>query len=306
MLKPDQVWVYQTPFSSGLAALAYKYLFKSQLVFINADLWPESFEAAGININKNILQTLYAYSRWINRRANYVIATTQGMYQRYIKDGLAPKNLATIPLWVEGSWVSEVRAQVQETKKLTFIYAGNLGLAQDISNLLRAAAILNKTHLCPHISIQIYGTGAEENSLKRLHQQLALGDMVEFKGYVKSTHLVKVLTYAHCQLILLRADPLFKLVIPSKLAFSLGTGLPVICAVEGEAADITKSAGGFICQPGNPKALAEAILSVCSLSPQERQEIGKRQRLFFDKNLYPGTLLTQYIDLSQKLESMKH
>src|SRR5262249_5052928 len=76
----------------------------------------------------------------------------------------------------------------------------------------------------------------------------------------------------------LRADPLFKTVIPSKIFESMAMGVPLLMAVEGESAAIVRDAAAGLCIPsGDPRAMADGALALAD-RPDERRRMGDAGR----------------------------
>src|SRR5436309_8068184 len=71
--RPDVVWVYHGPFTTGLSALFFKAIYGTRLVFTCADLWPESFMAAGVVKSRLIMSLAGAYNRVLHRAADLVV-----------------------------------------------------------------------------------------------------------------------------------------------------------------------------------------------------------------------------------------
>jgi glycosyltransferase involved in cell wall biosynthesis len=64
--------------------------------------------------------------------------------------------------------------------------------------------------------------------------------------------------------------------IPGKLQSYLAAGMPIIAALNGEGADVVRSANaGFTCPAGNADGLAEIVLKMAELPFSERQIMGK-------------------------------
>ena len=101
--RPDVVWVYQTPFTTALAAMGARYLAGARLVYTAADLWPESMLAARVVRPGLLARALYAYSRWINRHAHLIVASTAGILERYARDGVPRDRLRHVPVWVDAA-----------------------------------------------------------------------------------------------------------------------------------------------------------------------------------------------------------
>jgi glycosyltransferase involved in cell wall biosynthesis len=66
-------------------------------------------------------------------------------------------------------------------------------------------------------------------------------------------------------LVPLKNLPLFHGALPSKLFTSMGTGIPVLAALDGEARELVRTAqAGISVEPENPRELADAILRLAT------------------------------------------
>jgi glycosyltransferase involved in cell wall biosynthesis len=90
----------------------------------------------------------------------------------------------------------------------------------------------------------------------------------------------------------LKRLPMFKSVLPSKLFELMGSGCPVICSVEGEAAELVSRAGTGICiEPENSSALIEAIN--CLRKQPELRKVMSENGMQFVKRYYLRSVLAE-------------
>jgi glycosyltransferase involved in cell wall biosynthesis len=83
----------------------------------------------------------------------------------------------------------------------------------------------------------------------------------------------------------LKKDPIFSLTIPSKIQSYMACGRPIIAAIDGEGARVIREAGaGITCPAENPRALADALLSLYRMPMPEREAMGMRGRDYFETN----------------------
>jgi glycosyltransferase involved in cell wall biosynthesis len=81
-----------------------------------------------------------------------------------------------------------------------------------------------------------------------------------------------------CALVCLRRGRVFRGAVPSKLYEAMGAGLPVLLAIEGEAAEIVREADcGVVVKSEEPTELAAAIRSLRG-SVEERRRLGDNGR----------------------------
>lgn len=289
--RPDVVWVYHGPFTTALAALWFR-LLGSRLVITSADLWPESLVGAGVAKPGLLIRGLFAYSRWINSFAHHIICSTKGIARRYLQDGIPAEQLSVIPVWIPGAPRSAATLDASNHPGFDVVYAGNLGPAQQLDTLVRAAALLRRDE--PAIRVHVYGSGASEGELRELASALN-ADNVIFHGRVPAEKAFAHSAAAAVQVVSLRRTPEFRATVPSKLSLCFAAGTPFVYGLEGEAASLaTESGGGTPFDPGDPESLAQAIRSIVRLPAAEQAAVRGRLRSYYEAHFSPTVLLERY------------
>ena len=95
-----------------------------------------------------------------------------------------------------------------------------------------------------------------------------------------------ILAGADALLVHLKDDPLFRITIPSKTQAYLAAGKPILMAVQGDAADLVKQSGsGVVCEPGNPRSIAQAVKELVGTSRERLANMGSAGKAFYDREL---------------------
>lgn len=289
--RPAVVWVYQTPFTTVGAALWFKYVLRSRLAFTCADLWPESFSAAGVFSSGRVIRWAFAYRRWTNRLADLVVCSTRGTLERFAAEGVPGDRLVYAPVWVHGIEPGRIEAPADE-RVPTLVYAGNLGPAQQLESVVRGARVLLDRG--KDVRVDIYGAGSCEPELRRLVRELGATN-VRFKGRVSPQDAFCALSRASGQIVCLRRSPLFELTIPSKLCSAFAAGAPILYALQGEAADlVAQSGGGFEFDPDDAPSFADAVEQMLALTPEDRTAMKSRLLNIYAQEFEPRNLLRKY------------
>jgi glycosyltransferase involved in cell wall biosynthesis len=127
------------------------------------------------------------------------------------------------------------------------------------------------------IAFLILGEGAERAGLEADARSRGLANLI-FRDFVPHDLMPSYLAALDLSIVHLRADPLFKTVIPSKIFEAMAMGVPIVMAVEGESAEIVRSAQAGVCVPsGDPAAMARAVTDLAD-RPQERRRMGQNGR----------------------------
>jgi colanic acid biosynthesis glycosyl transferase WcaI len=293
---PRVVWVYHAPFFPGLAAIWFKLVRRARLVYTCADLWPESLLATGVAEQGPAMRAMFAYSRFINRWADVLICSTRGTAERFLRDGIPADRLRHLPVWVEGSHhASATEVRCPQVPPFRIVYAGNMGPAQPLEAVVRAAAELRRENL--PVVFDFYGSGSNEEQLRALAARIG-ADNVRFHGRVCSKRAFEVSAEAFAQVVSLEPSPLFAMTVPSKLAFAFAAGAPVLYGLTGEADALAAESGGGIAYGANDaETFAAAVRTLLAAGFETRQEMSRRLRLYYEQHFERSKLLEQYVSI---------
>lgn len=242
------------------------------------DLWPESLLAVGRRRDV-AYYVLDRVARGLYRRADHLIVLAQGTADYLSRTRKVGSDRITyVPNGVDLEAFPPVERSERAT--VTFVYTGAHGPANDLDVVLGAAAQLQDY---PEIRFLFVGSGPSKGRLVQDAETLDL-KTVEFRGVVPKAEMPALLASVDVGVMVLRPSELFKYgVSPNKLFDYMASGLPVVNNVPGDVAHMVKSAGaGVQAAPGSPTALAEAILFLARMSPDERRAMGRSARAWVE------------------------
>jgi glycosyltransferase involved in cell wall biosynthesis len=167
------------------------------------------------------------------------------------------------------------------TGKFNVMYTGNVGAAQALDVVVTSAALLRDYK---DIQLVIIGEGIEKKRLRKICDENALSNVV-FLPTFPPHEIPHFCAWADVLILSLKEDPLFSITVPTKTFSYLACGKPVLCAANGETADIIRHSGaGITCEPENPVDIAGSILKLYNLAPAVREAMGYAAReLFLEK-----------------------
>jgi glycosyltransferase involved in cell wall biosynthesis len=203
--------------------------------------------------------------RLASRTANYVVCVSHDSARIAAAEGIAERRIRT--LW-NGIDVSRFRAATPGGDG-PVLAVGRLSAEKDFPTLLRAAAIAVRT--APSFRLEIAGDGACLTDLRRLVEELDLGDAVRLLGQVRDIPA------------LLARGSIFTLAsltegVSLTILEAMATGLPVVTTrVGGNPEVVAEGETGLLVPPGDPAALAAALLELWQ-NPNRREAMGRAGR----------------------------
>jgi glycosyltransferase involved in cell wall biosynthesis len=292
----DAIFAYQpSPATTGLPAVILRFLKRAPLAFWVLDLWPATLQAMGVLRSPAALRAVGRFMAAIYNRCDLILAQSRsfiGEIARYCRE---PKPIHYFPSWAEA--VFDMRS-VQPAPEvpaspgaLTIMFAGNIGEAQDFPAVLDAAELLRDQ---PHVRWVFVGDGSMARWVAQEIVRRQLDGRVLLTGRYPVERMPSFYRHADALLMSLRDEPIFAMTIPGKLQTYLAAGLPVLAMLNGEGADVvTRSRCGLACRAGDARGLADAVLRLASLTPEQRAEMGRAALAASTSEFDRSALLTQ-------------
>ncbi|UBV42728.1 glycosyltransferase family 4 protein [Deinococcus taeanensis] len=300
--RPDVILVFEpSPVTVGFPAAVLRRVFQVPVAFWVQDLWPESLVATGSLRNRRALALVSRIVRWIYRHCDLLLVQSRAFSRSLVKHGVSLSKIEYLPNSAEAFYRpvaipadAPERQLVPQDGIVNLMFAGNLGVSQDLETLVDAAAQLR------HEPVRwlILGDGRQRPWLEEEIRRRELQSCIHLLGSYPAETMPRFFALADILLVSLKDDPAFRATIPSKLQSYLACGRPVLAALNGEGARVTLDAGaGLTVAAERPDELARAVLEFIRLSPTQREEMGERGRRYFLRNFERGYLLHQLIEL---------
>lgn len=300
--KFDAIIVHEpSPITQYYPAFFINKIWKTPVYFWVMDLWPESLSIAGGIENKFILNYYARVIKRFYKNCEKILITSKGFRKAINDKGDFNEKIIYFPNWAEDT-ISEGRNDfsipiLPEGFKVMF--AGNIGEAQDMDNIMNAALQLKDYK---EIKFIVVGDGRKMPFVKDFILENSLQETVHLMGRFPVEAMSSFFDKADMMLVTLKDNPIFNLTVPAKLQAYMGASKPVIAMLNGEGADnILEADCGFSVSAGNYKLLAEKILEASKLSTEELLRLGKNSRLFYEEHFKMSTCISNLeIILSNK------
>ena len=278
--KYDVVFTNQlSPVMMSCAALAYAKKHKVKCVMYTMDLWPASVAAGGVQDGSLIYRFFHWVSKRIYTKVDRLLITSQ-MFREYFHQQFAINDdiISYLPQYALAAFDSVVQEQ-KEKDTVDLLFAGNVGAAQSLDTVLKAAKLLeSETRLRWHI----VGDGSELENLKKMTAELNL-DNVIFHGRKPMEQMPQYYAMADAMLVTLTADPVISMTLPAKVQSYMAAGKPVIAASNGEIPKVIDASGcGFCANAEDATGLAEAVKAF--LAHTDKAQLGANARKYYENH----------------------
>jgi glycosyltransferase involved in cell wall biosynthesis len=159
------------------------------------------------------------------------------------------------------------------------MFLGGFVASNSVDSILDAAEVLAGRGRNDVVFLLI-GSGQEREGLIERARARGLKN-VDFRPSVPKRDVGRVMGEADAFIYGLRDLPLYRFGISlNKLTDYLAAGRPIIFFGKSTYDPVRDAKAGFSVPPGDPEALADAILDLVALTPEERMEMGDRGRRY--------------------------
>ena len=261
----DAVWGTSPPIFQGVTAWALARLKGAKFLFEVRDLWPDFAIAVGVLKNPLLIKMSLWLERFLYSHADRMMVNSPG-YVEHVK-GRGAKSVELIPNGADPGMFTPLdigvkfRSSNNLKNKFVILYAGAHGISNDLDVVLEAATLLFRRL---DILFILMGDGKEKPRLQERARYLGLKNVL-FLPPVPKSEMGTALAGADVCLAILKPIDEYKTTYPNKVFDYMAAGRPVLLAIDGVIREVVDAAGcGVFCQPGDPQALADAVLKLAA------------------------------------------
>lgn len=287
----DGIFVHETsPFFVGLAAVHLKRRQNIPLIFWTLDLWPESLSAAGKIKNTFLLSPFEKMVKYVYNSCDKILIGSQGFEQSICAKGSYKEKCVYFPNWAEDT--ESMSRTLMDTSiypfshfsknDFVFLFAGNLGVAQNLSFILNAASQVR--HL-KQIRFVFIGDGRCRNDILEFIQKNNLVETVFAPGRFPLSMMPLLMQRANVLMVSLKDDPIFNLTVPAKVQFYMSQGKPILAMLNGDTAKLIEEVMcGFSVAVNKLTDLVEAITYYSTMPEKELNKMGRNGKMYYDQH----------------------
>jgi len=282
-----------------LAVIAYVYsrIHHSSFIYYSQDIWPEVGIVNRGMTNPVITRILRVANKFLYRKATRIVVPGRAM-KRWLEEKhlISSHKIEVVENWADPNQIFPIKNKdnilIKSNyldNKFVIMYSGNIGLSQDLENIVFLAEALKDIK---DIIFLLIGEGAIKEKLMKMTASLGLKN-IKFLPYQEKKHLRFSLNAAHIHLIPLKKG-MKGIIVPSKVYGIMASGRPFIAAVdEGSEIDriIKKFNCGLAVRPSDLEGLKKAVLWAFK-NRDKIEEMGKNGRKALESH-YSRKICTQ-------------
>ncbi|MHC4618035.1 MAG: glycosyltransferase family 4 protein [Planctomycetota bacterium] len=296
------------PLTIGLTAYVLSRLWGVPYVYNVQDIYPDVAVRLGVLENPRLIRFFRWMEDFIYSKAKAVTVLSEGFRRNLLGKGVPERKIHIIPNFVDVSFVRPLSRDNAFARskglheKFVVMYAGNVGLSQNLEIVLDAADELRDL---TDVQFLIVGNGSAKERLVARSAGMGL-DNVRFLSFQPREDLPEMYASADLCLVTLRPG-LADESVPSKAYTIMASERPMLAAVDrqSEVKRLIDAADcGVWVEPADPSALAAHVRRLHG-DPVLRERLGRNGRRYVVQHYTPQVAASQYHELLVSLDGHK-
>lgn len=285
--QPDLVIGSSVHLYAARAGLRLSRRFGVPFMFEVRDIWPRTI-ADTLPIAR--LTPLYWALRLIEiqlyRKAERILSLLPRASEHVARSFADPAKVYYLPNMVDISpYLRPDYPTPPQADTFTVLYTGSMIPACALNSFIEAAAIVASDHASLPIRFRLVGNGVERPMLENMVRELNLSN-VEFDGPVPREQVPNEIARADVLYASFRRLPVVALfgMSMNKVYEYLGGARPIILCADSANDPIAQAGAGLSVAAENPRAIADAVITLFNTPYGERVAMGQRGREFARAN----------------------
>jgi hypothetical protein len=220
----------------GVAGAIISKINKKKFILDIRDLWPDIVLDMGVMKRYNpIYIILKILENFMYKQSDYLIYNSPG-FKEYLECKYPKENMSLITNGIDDyilEYFKDKQVKIEKKDKYKILYAGNLGIAQDIKILVDLAKRRKD------IDVILIGKGSQEKIIVDKIKELQV-ENIRLISSIPRIELLNLYEEIDILFLQLKDIKMFEKTIPSKIFEYIATQKPIIYGVEGIARKILK------------------------------------------------------------------
>lgn len=302
--KPDVILCPSPPLTIGVSAWIIARLRRARFVYNVQEIYPDIAISLGALKSRTLIGLARALERFVYRRSSAITVIAPRMQQRLIERGVPQSKLLVIPNFVDTADLmpmpkdNEFSRELGIVEKFVVNYSGNVGPAQGLETLVRAAEFLRGDD---RIHFVITGNGTLFDAIR---DQVRGMPNVTMLGYQPFSRMPAI--YASSDVCVVpQAAATGSDAVPSKVYRIMACARAVLAVTESasDLATLVETSGAGV--HARPDAADDLAKLLASLASDRAQSVAMGQRGYdYVRNSNTREMITkQYEEIVQRLAS---
>ena len=265
-------------------AIAYGKKRNKKVVMYCMDLWPASLCVGGVKRDSALYKFYWKISKRVYENVDVILVTSRMFKDYFVSEfGIPEDGIEYLPQYALSEFNDIPQAEIKDTTD--FVFAGNVGTAQNLEVVLRVAKIVEIEKIEDHgkrIVFHIVGNGQALDSLQKYTKEKQITNVV-FHGRKPPEEMPKYYAMADAMLVTMLPDPFVSLTLPAKVQSYMAAGKPILASADGEIANVIQEAEcGFCGHADDDNDFVQKIKQFIDI--EDKADMGIKARKYYQEN----------------------
>ena len=273
------------------------------------DIFPDNLVITDkIKANCFLFKILKKLEGYMYQTNDLILTISNDMKEHIQKDKDINDKVEVVYNWIDCNkckpvkWENNILVKKWKLSEEKFyvVYAGNMGIAQNVETILKAAL---KVEDYEDIEFIMIGDGAKKNDVVKFlnHNNCKNVKLYSMQPIELVSHVYSI---GDVGIVSLKGG-VSRVAMPSKTWSIMAAGRAVICEIDSYSElnnIISSNECGYTCEPGNYNEMAERIIQLY----REREQcriMGENSRKYIEKNLTIEQSINKFNDIMEKISS---
>ena len=292
-IKADYVFSFEvSPMTQVLTGISFaKKLGVPHYLYVQ-DLWPENVVTVTGIKNPAMIKPIDRMVDYIYKNSDEIFTTSpsfvKAICNRKVK--VPVEKVHYWPQYAEEFYRPMAKGpvpEIPEDDSFKVIFTGNIGVAQGLQILPKAAELLKGEN----IKFVMVGDGRYQDEFNREVQSMGVTEKFVMVPRQPAERIPELLAACDAAFLSFQDAELWKMTIPAKLQSYMACGMPILASAQGETKRVIEEAECGVCVPiGDAKALSDAAKEFMNA---DLAKLGENSRSYFEKNFDKQVLMEQ-------------
>lgn len=281
--KFDSIFIHNTsPAFICLPAILIKKIQRIPIDHWILDMWPESLTAGGIN-SKKVYSIVEKMMKMIYRNSDIIHISSLGFRKLLVEKGVPDEKIEYLPNFCEETEQGNIDITIPELPEgFKIMFAGNLGEAQNLENVLTVAKKLKERTDIHWIFV---GDGRKKAWIEDFVEKNNLKNTVHLLGRWPIETMPAFFKKADVMLVSLADKTAFNIVLPAKVQAYMINAKPIVAMLNGEGQEVIAKANcGWSANSDDIDGMIKIVEDITKMPKEERIALGKNGYKYYLEN----------------------